>query len=60
MRMIYYSNPTTNMEGVFFTEDSDMDAKDALPPNCKVEADIEVDGDFPGTFPTDMNFEHKY
>lgn len=61
MRCIHYANDNGSVEGVYFTEDTDMDAGDVLSrPDCKVINDFHFDdGDFPGNFPTDTNLEKK-
>lgn len=58
MRVIHYSNQDGSKEGVFFTEDTDVNAEDILPPGCKVHNDFAFDGDdFPSDFPLDYNLE---
>ena len=58
MRVIHYSNKDGSKEGVFFTEDTDVNAEDILPPGCTVDNDFTIDGDeFPSGFPLDYNLE---
>lgn len=57
MRIIHYSNSDGSREGVYFTEDKEMDAADAIPPDFELVSDFEIDGDFPSTFPVENGFE---
>ena len=59
MRVIHYSNHDGTIEGVYFTEELDMNAEDVLPPNCQVDNDFEVDDEFPSTFPLGFNLERN-
>jgi hypothetical protein len=59
MRCIWYTNPS-GKEGVYFTEEDDVDASEVIPTDCKVEGDFdpEMDG-FPSNFPFDTILEKK-
>ena len=59
MRCIHYANNNNGREGVYFTEDFDMDAQDVVPPNCEIINDFNTDDDFPATFPTETNLEKR-
>lgn len=60
MRLIIYSTLNGSREGVYFTEDFEMDANEILPPNCIIDSDIEIDGnDFPSSFPLNYNLERN-
>lgn len=59
VRIIYYSSPGGTIEGVYFTEDFEMDATDVLPHNCTVDGDFITDGEYPNAFPLDYNMERR-
>lgn len=60
MRVIHYSNSDGSKEGVFFTEDFEMDARDAIPPNCVLCNDFAINDKFPSSFPMEYNLEKTY
>lgn len=58
IRIIRYSNENGNREGVYFTEDMNLDVHDVVPGGCNhiVETFVQVDvWDF--AFPMDYNLE---
>ena len=55
IRIIHYSNESGSHEGVFFTEDLEMDAEDVLPPNCTISSDTKLDIELPSSFPMEYN-----
>jgi hypothetical protein len=59
VRCIHYANESGSREGVYFTEDTDMDAQDVIPPGCTLNKDFEIDDDLPGDFPLDTALEKR-
>lgn len=60
IRIIHYSTISGNLEGVYFTEDLELDAEDVLPPHCTIDSDVEIDViNFPSGFPLDYNLERR-
>lgn len=59
MRCIYYCNESGSREGVYFTEDTEMDANDVCPPDCTVSEDFDTDDGFPSSFPLEYNMEKR-
>jgi hypothetical protein len=55
MRIIHYIDVRGN-EYLYFTEDNAADAKEFVPTGCTIESDIEVDANFPSTFPAESAF----
>ena len=59
IRCIHYSNKSGSREGVYFTDDFEMDAKDVIPPDCTLSEDFTINDDFPGGFPLYYNLEKR-
>ena len=58
-RLIHYSNDSGSKEGVYFTEDTELNASSVVPPGCTITNDVILDEEFPSTFPMDYNLEKK-
>lgn len=41
MRIIHYIDPSGSREGIYLTEDNNLDAREVLPPNCEVINDFD-------------------
>lgn len=57
MRCIVYSNQSGSKEGVYFTEDTEIDPAEIIPPDCTLAYDFDTENGFPGGFPLDYNLE---
>jgi hypothetical protein len=59
IRCIVYSNESGSREGVYFTEDIDLDARDCIPSDCTIDHDFMISDIFPSSFPFDYNLERR-
>ena len=57
MRLIHYSNDSGSKEGIFLTDDTEMDASEACPPGCTVINDCTINDRLPSTLPLEYNLE---
>lgn len=60
IRCIVYSTANGSKEGVYFTDDLEMDATDCIPFDCTLSEDFKIDEDFPAGFPLNYNLERAF
>ena len=61
IRIIRYSSENGSSEGVFFTEEFDLDAEDVIPHGCTLDSDRRIHvTDWETCFPMDYNLERWY
>jgi hypothetical protein len=57
VRCIVFSNETGSREGVYFTEEPNIDVEDIVPLGCSVDHDFFIEDPFPSSFPFDYCLE---
>lgn len=58
IRCIQYSTKNGDREGVYFTDDLEMDANDVIPYGCTLSDDFTIDY-LPTGFPLNYNLERQ-
>lgn len=60
IRIIRYSSENGNREGVFFTEDMELNSKQVIPYGCSIDSDTVITAsNWDTCFPMDYNLERQ-